>query len=197
MGTTSQKVLTLVNGRTTEVASVKDSAGNADADKLVALGTGGKIDDSMLNSSTTGAPGALAKLDGNGRLNTALLPTGIGADVAVLTASEALAAGDLVNVYNNAGVGAVRKADGAAVGKEAHGFVLSAVASGGQATVYFEGTNDQVTGLTPGTQFLSGTTPGKTSSTSATGSGKISQIVGFATSPTSLNFNSGPAVTLA
>ncbi|RYF41284.1 MAG: hypothetical protein EOO27_46505, partial [Comamonadaceae bacterium] len=35
-------------------------------------------------------------------------------------------------------------------GKEAHGFVLEAVANGAQANVYFEGTNTQVTGQTPG-----------------------------------------------
>ena len=34
-------------------------------------------------------------------------------------------------------------------GKEAHGFVLSAVTSGNNATVYFEGTNTVVTVLTP------------------------------------------------
>ena len=145
-----------------------------------------------------GAPDAnkIPALDGNGRLTSAMLPTGIGADTLALTTSEALSAGDLVNIFNSSGA-KVRKADGSTAGKEAHGFVLAAAASGATATVYFEGTNDQMTGMTPGPQYLSDTTPGKTTATPPTGSGKIVQVVGFAASATAMNFQSNPSVTRA
>jgi len=67
--------------------------------------------------------------------------------------------------------------------------VLAAVESAANATVYFEGTNDQVTGLTPGRQFLS-TTPGGCTATAPSGSAQVIQRVGFATSATSMNFQS-------
>jgi hypothetical protein len=197
MGTASQKVITLNNGRQTEVASIKDTAGGADADKLVATGANGFIDPSLLNATVQGAPNKIPQLGADGKLDASTMPTGIGADTSVLAASEALTAGDLVNVWNDGGTAKVRKADGSAVGKEAHGFVVANVASGANATVYFEGTNSQVTGLTPGVQYLSGTVPGKSGSAPATGSGKVVQNVGFATSPTTLNFNSGVPTTLA
>ncbi len=132
----------------------------------------------------------VAAYDANGQLPLASMPTGIGADVATITTSEALGAGALVNIYNASGA-KVRKADASTGGKEAHGFVLAAVASGAVATVYFEGTNGQVTGLTPGPVFLSDTTPGGLTSTPPVGSGKTVQPVGIATSATSMNFEAG------
>lgn len=147
---------------------------------------------------TGGAPDAekIPALDANGRLAASMMPTGIGADTAIIAASEALAAGDLVNIWNSTGA-KVRKADGATSGKEAHGFVLAAVANGANATVYFEGSNDQQTGLTPGPLFLSPTTPGKATSTAPTGAGQVVQKVGFATGATVFNFQAGEPVTRA
>lgn len=158
-------------GTITEKVSNQTSAGAADAGKIVALDSTGRIDNSMM-------------------------PTGIGADTATITASEALAAGDLVNVWNSTGA-KVRKADASTSGKEAHGFVLAAVANGATATVYFEGTDTQVTGLTPGVQFLSATTPGAATATAPSGTGQVVQRVGFATAATALNFQSMPPVVLA
>lgn len=149
------------SGTLTEVAAVQASAGAGDAGKIVAL-------------------------DSTGHLDSTIMPTGIGADTATFTASEALAAGDLVNIWNSTGAKA-RKADGSTSGKEAMGFVLAAVSNGGTATVYFEGTNTQVTGLTPGPLFLSATTPGACTSTAPTGSGQVVQRVGFAIGATAMN----------
>ena len=112
-------------GTLTEVAAVQATAGVGDAGKIVSLASTGTLDPSVL-------------------------PTGIGADTAVVTASEALVAGNLVNLWNNAGSPAVRKADASTSGKEAHGFVLAAVANGAAATVYFEGSDTAVTGLLAG-----------------------------------------------
>jgi hypothetical protein len=102
-----------------------------------------------------------------------------------------------VNIYNNAGTANMRKADASTAGKEAHGFVLAAVSNAQNGTVYFEGTNTQCTGLTPGTQFLSATTPGKTVATAPTGAGKAVQVVGFAISATAMNFQSELPIILA
>jgi hypothetical protein len=161
-------------------------------------GTGGMAEVEAIDSST-GAPdaGKIPALDSTGRLPTNMMPSGIGADTQVIQASEALAAGDLVNIHNVTGNARVRKADAATAGKEAHGFVLAAVASGANATVYFEGTNAQVTGQTPGPVYLSATTPGLATGTPPAASGNVVQRVGLAVSATAVNFEQGAAVTLA
>jgi hypothetical protein len=181
---------TIVNSKTT-------SAGAGDSGKLAALNASGILDDTIINATVTSSANKIAKLDASGKLDSTVMPTGVGADTASITASEALAAGDLVNVWNNAGTANVRKADGSVSGKEAHGFVLAAFASAASATVYFESTNTQCTGLTPGVQFLSAATAGKPTSTAPTGTGKVNQVVGFAISATAMNFNSELPIVLA
>ena len=195
MGAIAQKVITNNAGQLQEVASISTSAGAADAGKIIATNASGQIDVSFLNTTVSSSPNKLVMTGADGRLDISVLPVGVGADTAVIPASEALAAGDLVNIWNNSGTANVRKADASTAGKEAHGFVLAAVASGQPATVYFEGTNTQMTGLTPGRQYLS-TTPGKTSATAPTGSGQVVQVVGFAVSATAMNFQSNPPIVL-
>lgn len=226
MGTASQKVITNNNGTLTEVASIKSSVGAADKDKLVATGDSGVIDPTLLNATTTSsgagsagklpqlnesgvlddsvlnatvsaAPNKTVKTDASGRLDPTVMPVGIGADTAVIVASEALAAGDLVNIWNSAGEAKARKADGSVAGKAAHGFVLAAVSSGAEATVYFEGTNTQCSGLTPGDQFLSAAAAGTPTSAAPTAAGSVVQRVGFAISATALNFDAGTPIVLA
>lgn len=167
----AKKYISMVAGVLTEIQATDSSAGAGDSGKIPAL-------------------------DGSGKLAANMMPTGIAADTASVTASENLAAGDLVNIWDNAGAFKVRKADATTAGKEAHGFVLSAVTSGNPATVYFEGSNTGVTGLTPGRQFLT-TTAGISSTTAPTGSGNVVQMVGVATSATVLNFQLADPVTLA
>lgn len=225
MGNASTKKFIKNNsGTLTEEAALTTSAGAADANAIPALNASGILDDSILNASAASGPnkvvkmtaagiidptvlngaaasagaadaGKLAQLDSSGRLDTTMLPVGVGADTALIAASEALVAGDLVNIWNSSGA-KVRKADPATAGKEAHGFVLTGFASGATATVYFEGTNTSVTGLTPGPQFL-GATAGKSTNVAPTGTGKVVQRVGFATSATTLNFNAGSPIVLA
>ena len=166
----AKKYLSNNAGAITEVAATVSSAGAGDDGKIVAL-------------------------DSSGRLDNSVMPTGIGADTAAITASEALAAGDLVNVWNSSGA-KVRKADATTAGKEAHGFVLAAASSSASATVYFEGSNSGVTGLTPGKLYLS-TTAGGVTSTAPSGSGNVVQVVGFATDTAAMNFQSTTPVVLA
>ncbi|MFH0995807.1 MAG: hypothetical protein V1844_09965 [Pseudomonadota bacterium] len=186
-------------GVITEEASVATSAGAADEGKIPALGAAGVLSPTIVNSKTTsdgaGDSGKLPALDSTGKLSITFLPSGIAADVAIIEASEALAAGDLVNLYDSTGA-KCRKADASTAGKEAHGFVLAAVESAAEATVYFEGTNAQVTGLTPGRLFLS-TTPGLATSTAPASAGNAIQRIGFATSSTSLNFQAQTPIILA
>jgi hypothetical protein len=157
------------SGTITEEAALQASTGVTDAGKIVALDSTGKLDNTMM-------------------------PTGIGADTALIAATEAMAAGDFVNVYNSSGA-KCRKADASTAGKEAHGFVLAAVDSGNNATVYFEGTNTQVTGHTPGVVFLSAT-PGLATSTAPSGSGNVVQRIGFATGATTINFQAQTPIVL-
>jgi len=202
MGTASTtKVLKNAAGTLTEETTLITSAGAGDANKIPALNASGVLDATIVNAKTSSAgagdSGKVVALDSSGRIDPTMMPTGIGADTASIQASEALSAGDQVNIYNNAGTANCRKADASTPGKDAMGFVLSAVASGANATVYFEGTNTQMTGLTPGRQFLSATTPGKTQAAAPTGSGQVVQVVGFATSATAMNFQAELPITLA
>lgn len=164
--------LRIVAGVVTQVFGVQTSAGSANAGDIVALDESGKIDNTMM-------------------------PVGIGADTKILPASEALAAGDEVNIWSDAGTAKVRKADASTTGKESNGFVLAAVSSGANATVYFEGTNTQKTGLTPGAPyFLSATTPGAVVSTSPSAYGQVSQYIGKALSATELSYEADRAINL-
>ncbi len=149
----------------------------------------------VVTSAGAGNDGDIPALDSSGRLDTSVMPVGIGADTASITASEALAAGDFVNIWNSTGAKA-RKADATTAGKEAHGFVLAAVSSSASATVYFEGTNTQVTGQTPGNVFLQ-TTAGTAGATVPSTAGNVVQNLGVATSTTSINFERGTPITLA
>ena len=200
MGTAStKKFIKNVSGALTEEPALLTSAGAGDANNIPALNASGILDSTIVNSKTTSAgagdSGKIVALDAAGRIDSTMMPVGIGADTATITTSEALAAGDLVNIHSSTGAKA-RKADATTAGKEAHGFVLSAFGSGAAATVYFEGTNTAVTGLTPGPLFLA-TTAGGVSSIAPSAAGNIVQRVGFAISATALNFQSQPPVTLA
>ncbi len=157
------KYLALVSGRKQEVTSVNASAGAGDANKIVALDAAGKLDNSMM-------------------------PTGIGADTKIIPSSENLAAGDFVNLWDDAGTLKARKADATTSGKEADGFVLAAVTAPANATVYFEGTNNQRTGLTPGARQYLHTTAGGVTDTPPSTAGNVVQYLGKAISATEITF---------
>ena len=201
MGTISTtKFIKNSAGSLAEEAALTTSAGAADANKIPALNASGVLDPSIVNAkaSSVGAAdaGKVVQLDGSGRLDSSVMPVGIGADTKVMIASEALAAGDFVNVWSDGGAFKVRKADATTGGKRAHGFVLSVVSSGANATVYFEGENTAVTGMTPGDVFL-GITAGRAQAAAPTGSGQTVQRIGVATSATSVNFEPSQPIVLA
>jgi hypothetical protein len=140
--------------------------------------------------------GEIIALDSTGRLDNSVMPVGIGPDVYQIEASENLAAGDFVNIWNDGGTAKARKADATTTGKFAHGYVLAGVTSGNPATVYFEGTNTQVSGATPGQTFLS-TTAGGFTATAPSGSGNVVQRLGIAVSATEINFERSQPFVLA
>lgn len=168
----AQKPIQLVGGKLTQVEATVVSAGAGDAGEIVALDATGKIDVSVL-------------------------PTGVGPDVKMILASEAIGAGKYVNIYDNGGVANIRLADNSN-SRQAHGFVKDAVASAASGTVYFEGANDDLSGLTPGARQFLGTAGGATSTPPTfAGGAQISQYLGLAISDTEINTDIEDSITLS
>lgn len=160
---TTNKFLTKNSGQTQLTTAISTSAGVGDASKIVATTTNGKIDPT-------------------------LMPAGVGVSTFTVLASEALSAGDFVNIYNNAGTLNVRKADNSN-SREANGFVLAAVSNAANATVYLNGQNTSVSALTPGTVYYLGTAGAVTTTPPAnTATGSIIQVLGKTLSATNLPF---------
>jgi len=156
-----EKFLQLSNGKATTITSVQ---------------TGG-----------SGQENKIPSLDGSGKLDITMMPTGIGADTVTVEASEALSAGDFINLYNSSGL-KMRKADATTAGKEANGFVLASVENGATGTAYRQGVNNQLTGMTIGARQYLATTPGARTETAPSSTGNIVQFLGIATSATEMFF---------
>lgn len=167
----AQKPIQLVNGKLTEVEATVVSAGAADAGEIPAL-------------------------DSNGKLDVSVMPTGVGPDVKVMIASEGIGAGKYVNIWDDAGTPKVRLADNSN-SRDAHGFLKDAVLSGGNATVYFEGPNDDLSGLTAGARYYLSTAGGVTATPPVSPAATISQFVGIAISATEINTDIDDCVVLA
>lgn len=135
-----------------------------------------------------GQANKIPALDLSGRLDSTMMPTGIGAETSALIAFGALAAGDFVNVFNDGGVMKVRKADASTGVAPANGFVLAAFSALDTATVYWGGLNSQRSGMTPGLHYLS-TTPGASNHIAPAASGNIVQRLGYAVDSTTFYFN--------
>lgn len=158
----TQRFLALISGKIKEVIATVTSAGAANAGNIPAL-------------------------DDTGRLDASVMPAGIGADTKTLVAFEGLAAGDFVNQFLDGGTLKVRKADATAAGKEADGFVLAAVALGGDAVVYpLAGSNTQLAGLTIGGTYYLATTAGSVVSVAPSGAGNVVQKLGKAVTTSEL-----------
>ena len=153
--------------------------------------------EATVSSAGVANAGDIVALDANGKLDLTTMPVGIAPDISVIAASETLAAGDFVSIWNDAGTPKVRKADASAAGKFAHGFVIATVSSGNNANVYFEGANSQVSGQTAGDVFLSASTPGQATATPPSGTGNVVQRLGVATAATSINVEIQAPVVLA
>lgn len=166
------KYLEINNGRTKEVQPVNTSAGAGDAAKI-------------------------PELDAVGRLSETMMPIGFGDDATALVASETLSAGDLVNVFDDTGTAKMRKADATTAGKEADGYVLSAVTVATSGTIYYEGVITGMVGLTIGARYyLDGATPGGIVSTPPSTSNNVVQYIGRAISATEITFEPDAGIIL-
>jgi len=126
-----------------------------------------------------------------------MLPSSVQPETRTFTTSEALAAGDLVNIWNSSGA-KVRKADATAAGKEAHGFVLASATSGGTVTVYpEENVISGLSGLTPGARMFLSTTAGQNTAVAPSTSGQVAQEIGTALSATEILFRPRQPITIA
>lgn len=161
----SNVFLTIANGVRTLVTAISSSSGASDANKIL-----------MTNSS--------------GDLDSSFLPPGVGPDTVIRVATEDLAAGSYVNFWDDAGTASVRLADKTNA-RPANGFVLAAVTTGQNATVYRIGTNDQLSSRTPGArQYLGNNgTASESPPDPATDSGQILQYLGTADGATTAAFN--------
>lgn len=159
-------------------------------------GAGGLTETVAVQTGGGGAENKIPALDNSGKLDQSMMPTGIGADTVVVASSENLAAGDFVNLWDDAGTIKARKADATSAGKEAHGFVKDTVTSPANATVYVEGNNTGVTGVAVGKHYLA-TTAGQSTTTAPSATGNVVQPIGFCTSATNINFEGGTPVVLA
>lgn len=106
------------------------------------------------------------------------------------TASETLASGDLVNLWDDGGTLKARKADADDATKPAHGFVSAAVSSAATATVRVTrgSINTDASGLTPGARLYLSTAGGLVTETAPSASGNLVQPIGVALSATSYVF---------
>lgn len=140
-------------------------------------------------AAVTSTPDSIVATDATGRIDVSFMPTGVGSEVITMVTSENLTAGDLVNVYSNAGVITARKADATTNAKTAHGFVLANVTSPATATIYLPSqTNSAVTALTLGAEYYLSTTPGGVTTTAPSATGNLVQRVGIADKTTEFVF---------
>jgi len=170
------------------------------ADKYQALVAGkAKLIGATVASTGVAEAGDILALGTDGKLDVSVLPIGVGPDVQVIEASEALAAGDYVNIYDDSGSSRVRLADNSN-GREAHGWVKASVSSAANATVYFEGPNDGAATGTVGERAYLGvagaiiTTP--LDSTLTANDGKIHQLLGTYVDVNTVNTDIDDCITL-
>ena len=138
-------------------------------------------------STGTANAGNIVALGSNGLLDASMMPSGIGATVVTCVTSASISAGQLVNFYSNSGTLTARPADSTAAGSEANGFATAAVASGASGSFNVGGIVTGLSGLTIGSVYFLGTVVFFSYSSAKT-AGNIQQIVGKALSATSLEF---------
>lgn len=128
------------------------------------------------------AGAGLAYNSGTGEMALADLSTLLGIlNGTTVQASEALVAGDFVNVYSSGGAARVRKASALDPALFANGFVLDDISSGATGGVIFSGVNLATTvGTAASEVWLSDTTPGGWMTTPPSASGSIIQSLGAA-----------------
>jgi len=166
------------------------------APKYLINGVGGNQQVLTVQSGGSASADKIPALNSADVLDQSLLPAGVGLDIVPgVVTSEALTAGDMVNLYQVSGATRVRKADSTTLanGKKTGGFVLATTASGGSVDVYRSGLNTSLSGLSPGLDYYMG--PAGTVTLTRPTSG-TEQVVGTAISATTLDVQLQPATGL-
>ena len=146
----------------------------------------------LTSSPGVGVPGLVAVDPVTGQINPNLIQ---GAGAKSSTAFEALAANDLVTVFDDGGTFKIRKADASSPDTEAIGFVMQAYTAGATATYFVTGEVSGQSGLDPLKDvFLSETAGAATQTAPVAGTGAIKQKVGRPSSATQFCFNPDRAV---
>ena len=151
----------LSTGRFKQVDGTVTSAGAAQAGKIVALDSAGKLDASLIPSGAGG-----------------------GGNVVSIVATESLTAGDWVNIFNNGGTAAVKKALAQDTTRPATGYVTTSIGATNPVNVYMSGPNAKIpvgsfTAADLGkTVFLSASVQGGCSTTPPSTSGQLIQPLG-------------------
>lgn len=170
----AQKYVVDINGNSVEQEFAATSAGAADAGRGVGLNSDGLVDSTML-------------------------PSGI-SEARMYVAKEAILVGDLLNIFDDAGVSKVRKAIATGSAMQAHRVALTAAAAGAQVKADRTGILTS-SALVPGkSYFLSESTSGgfsPTKPTTAPTLNKIRQKIGFALSATELQIRIEDVLILA
>lgn len=174
------------------------------ANKYIALnpdGTKAEVE-GQVTSAGAGDAGKIPALDAGGKIDSSLLPTGVGDEIESIEAGEALTGGDWVNIYDDAGTRKVQKADatGGAV-KKCHGFVLAGVSLAQTASVYVQGTNTGADGVAAADvgspAYLSKTAGGDTDDVSAYVSTDFVQYLGEYVGVNAVAFDPDQGITKA
>ena len=169
------------------------------AAKYIALSSGVLTEVAGLDSGgDPGDAGKIPALDGNGRINSDMMPVGVVPETKTVKSKGALSAGDVVELFLDTATLSARKAD-CSNGRRAHGFVLAAYNDANVATVvYLEGNITGLTSKTPGAaQYLSTGGAIVEAASIPTTAGYILQEVGYAISATEVAFEPQSPITLA
>jgi hypothetical protein len=138
---------------------------------------------SVETSAGAGDEGKLVSLNASGQIDVTMLDGAYTANVAGTNA----ALGDMCYIT---GAGTITPALATAIGTIAQGFCTAAGTVGNPATIAFGGSNLNVAGLTPGTEYyLSKDTAGAITATAPSTPTQVVQPVGFAITATRLLFN--------
>jgi hypothetical protein len=144
----------------------------------------------IVTSGGAGDAGKPVVLDATGKLDSSVMPNGIGAETQSITTSEDIADGAYVNVYSNTGTITARNANAtAATARPANGFVKAGTTSGSTAIVYaLNGAlNDHLSTLTTGSVYYLGKSAGAiTTDISGYTTGDLIQQIGVAWNTTTL-----------
>jgi len=159
----TQRFLVRVAGRLRQIAATVVSAGSENAGEIPALGSDGRLDDSVL-------------------------PLGVGANSVQAVASEAIGAGKYVELWDDDGVLKMRLAD-ASNNRAAWGYVKTAVDADATGTAYRLNTvNANHSGLTPGAHYWLGAAGGVTDTPldAEAVTNQVDQYIGLAKSATEM-----------